>query len=442
MDHFLHLKRQWSARALFLGANLGKILVIDMSVVNAIFEALISGKEVPENVCVVATGNDDDNDDAITEDEERSKSVGSLGSLKGIDSEGSLPRILEEDVVQEETSHVSTRRGQFSWDFSPDGDVQVTSDIVEDASSSRRDSEGSVESEAWEDREEEEEDEVKKSQNHVEEDVQDSADEEDLLTVKKQGRSHTLPSGIQMRHIASADKPRPMTVAGFSNWRASVEINPTSNSIAAAALSLHETVYSFEEGENPLLSIAKGMSEQMFQIAQYCRGRGDLKSQDDMIESARSVANDGQKIAKFVAMIAKHCTDTNMQGNLEHYAEVIPTTSKQLSIIAKVKAATPSDKSAELMLGKNAENLMKVVVESIKAAESACVKGLKVPEDDEEKDAVDLILGWKRKLDQHRYLETLYAPRTTRGLREVGKVKSDPSLADLVKSDLKFGRSP
>ena len=29
-----------------------------------------------------------------------------------------------------------------------------------------------------------------------------------------------------------------------------------------------------------------------------------------MIESARSVANDGQKIAKFVAMIAKHCTDT------------------------------------------------------------------------------------------------------------------------------------
>ena len=85
-----------------------------------------------------------------------------------------------------------------------------------------------------------------------------------------------------------------------------------------------------------------------------------------------------------------------MQANLQHYAEVIPTTSKQLSIIAKVKAATPSDKSvglrrvhvhfdqfpwlldttlqAELMLGKNAENLMKVVIESIKAAEAACVK--------------------------------------------------------------------
>ena len=29
---------------------------------------------------------------------------------------------------------------------------------------------------------------------------------------------------------------------------------------------------------------------------------------------------------------------------------------------------------AELMLGKNAENLMKVVIESIKAAEAACVK--------------------------------------------------------------------
>ena len=35
-----------------------------------------------------------------------------------------------------------------------------------------------------------------------------------------------------------------------------------------------------------------------------------LQTQDDMIEAARSVASDGQKIAKFVTMIAKHCTDT------------------------------------------------------------------------------------------------------------------------------------
>ena len=39
----------------------------------------------------------------------------------------------------------------------------------------------------------------------------------------------------------------------------------------------------------------------------------------------------------------------SMEANLHHYAEVIPTTSKQLSIIAKVKAATPSDASVSTL---------------------------------------------------------------------------------------------
>ena len=70
------------------------------------------------------------------------------------------------------------------------------------------------------------------------------------------------------------------------------------------------------------------------------------------------------------------------------------------------------------------------------------LQGLKVPEDSEEYEAVELALRWKRRLYQHRYLETRYATRTTRGLREVGKVKSDPSLTDLMTKDMPFGRSP
>ena len=65
-----------------------------------------------------------------------------------------------------------------------------------------------------------------------------------------------------------------------------------------------------------------------------------------------------------------------------------------------------------------------------------------MPEDSEESEAVELALLWKRRLYQHRYLETLHATRTHRGLREVGKVKSDPSLTDLMKADMPFGRSP
>ena len=68
--------------------------------------------------------------------------------------------------------------------------------------------------------------------------------------------------------------------------------------------------------------------------------------------------------------------------------------------------------------------------------------GLKVPEDGEESQAVELALCWKQWLYQHRYLETQRTIQTHHGLREVGKAKSDPSLTDLIKTGMQFGCSP
>ena len=49
LEHFYHLRRQWSARALYLGANLNKILVVDMTIVNGtcVIAAVCCVGEVP-----------------------------------------------------------------------------------------------------------------------------------------------------------------------------------------------------------------------------------------------------------------------------------------------------------------------------------------------------------------------------------------------------------
>jgi len=47
-------------------------------------------------------------------------------------------------------------------------------------------------------------------------------------------------------------------------------------------------------------------------------------------------------------------------------------------------------------------------------------------------DAAVLAMSWKRKLYHHRAKETVTAPRGTRGLRIVNKIRSTPSAADII----------
>ena len=81
-----------------------------------------------------------------------------------------------------------------------------------------------------------------------------------------------------------------------------------------------------------------------------------------------------------------------MKYNLEQSVELIPTLATQLTIISSVKAATPNDISvrtptadityincdvtvqADVMLVKNAQNLMEAVIKTMREAEAACMK--------------------------------------------------------------------
>ena len=94
------------------------------------------------------------------------------------------------------------------------------------------------------------------------------------------------------------------------------------------------------------------MSNQMSQMAEFTRGRGELQSKTEMIHTAKAIAANGQVIARFANVICDNCTDKTIKRNLQYCVEMIPTLSTQLRIIASVKAVTPDDTSVRDTLGR------------------------------------------------------------------------------------------
>lgn len=95
-----------------------------------------------------------------------------------------------------------------------------------------------------------------------------------------------------------------------------------------------------------------------------------LQSKTEMINTAKAIAANGQVIVQFANAISEQCTDkrsdcglqyigqmnqlllfclSRMKTDLQYCAEIIPTLSTQLRIIASVKASTPDDQSVSLL---------------------------------------------------------------------------------------------
>lgn len=226
---------------------------------------------------------------------------------------------------------------------------------------------------------------------------------------------------------------------GDDNWKSTsieeLKGRKSSKSIELAAKLLQEETDKWEEEHNSIVKVAKEMAQQMMQIAKFARGRNRLQNKMEMINMAKAIASNALVILKFAQVIAEQCVDERSKGDLLYYAEYLPTISTQLKIISSVKAATPSDISADAMLVKNSQNLMQAVVKTLKAAEAACVKGLRPPEDDASSDhteAADLAFQWKKNLKRQRAIEALTASRDELGLRRREKTLSTPSLVDII----------
>ncbi|XP_033755819.1 catenin alpha-like [Pecten maximus] len=221
----------------------------------------------------------------------------------------------------------------------------------------------------------------------------------------------------------TSDRRDEETLGQLSQLKARHTSSPyrPSNAILAAARYLQKEADKWEDEGNPIVQVAKEMSQQLQHMIEYSQGEGPITNHLEMTQTGKAVAENGQKMRKFAKILAKYCLEKRFAKDLMFYADQIPTVSTQLSIISSVQMASPEDNNADKILIQNAKNLMKVVTQTIKAAETVCVKGLVMPEDGSEDDISAIILAtqWRRKFVRHLQREADEAKKDTLGLRRI-----------------------
>uniref|UniRef100_A0A8C8T3V1 Vinculin/alpha-catenin family member 1 n=1 Tax=Peromyscus maniculatus bairdii TaxID=230844 RepID=A0A8C8T3V1_PERMB len=184
--------------------------------------------------------------------------------------------------------------------------------------------------------------------------------------------------------------------------------------------------------ENRITQLTQEMAKEVLLMAQSLRKRGPGLTKDQLIASARKISASGKNITRLIGIIAKNCIDQRCSHELLCMVEQIQTMCSQLSIISSVKASLARSKSSEELLVENAQRLLQAVSKTVRAAEAACLRGLRwLSSDPEELEVAAFCSQWKRKLLQHRLQEASNKDCDELGLRKTS-TGTLPELAALV----------
>ncbi|XP_018593663.1 uncharacterized protein LOC108925844 isoform X3 [Scleropages formosus] len=157
------------------------------------------------------------------------------------------------------------------------------------------------------------------------------------------------------------------------------------------------------------------------------------EGKEAFVSTAKDVISSCQRVTQFIGFVTEHCLDQQCTDELLRITECIYTTTKQLTIISSVNAVTPGCRSSDEILVKNAQNLLHIILQGIRAAEAACIKGLKQPEPNSEgTEAVALCFQWRQNLMIHRAQQNSSLETDDLGLRKICPHEAAPSLAPVI----------
>ncbi|KYO22277.1 hypothetical protein Y1Q_0002887 [Alligator mississippiensis] len=139
-----------------------------------------------------------------------------------------------------------------------------------------------------------------------------------------------------------------------------------------------------QDDTSRLGQVTRELATQMFYMTQFLKRKGPITTKEQLVDCAGQVASKGQVFVKFGHIIAKNCLDDRCAPAVLRITEQIQTISSQLSILARVKAAIAGSRCSAELLVNNAQNLIQAVLQLLKAAEAACIKGLRQPSPDSE----------------------------------------------------------
>ncbi|XP_072163078.1 vinculin-like [Diadema setosum] len=157
-----------------------------------------------------------------------------------------------------------------------------------------------------------------------------------------------------------------------------VPVQGSQQPIMQAAYDLHVETAQWSSKDNDLIAAAKRMAQLMAAMSKHVSGEGGNKK--DLIDTAKEIVKVAALVTRLTREIANQCTDIRMRVNLLQVCERIPTISTQLKILSTVKAVmlgaqeTEEDQEATEMLVGNAQNLMRAVKETVRAAKAASIK--------------------------------------------------------------------
>jgi len=139
---------------------------------------------------------------------------------------------------------------------------------------------------------------------------------------------------------------------------------------------LVKEVAKWEDSNNDIIVLAKHMCSIMTDMTDFIKGRGRIKTTDDVINSAQEISKAGTKLDQLARRIAERCPESSAKSDLLAYLQRIILYCHQLSITSKVKADVHSVSGELIVSGLDsatsliqaARNLMEAVVLTVKAS--------------------------------------------------------------------------
>ncbi|XP_030604504.1 uncharacterized protein LOC115793595 [Archocentrus centrarchus] len=205
------------------------------------------------------------------------------------------------------------------------------------------------------------------------------------------------------------------------------------SSLTYTSLFLKQESNSWDPKDNRIVQVTRKTADTVCYMTQYLKKKGPIPNKEAFVSAAKDVIANCQSVTQFIRVIANHSLDKQCTVELSLIVEQILTITNQLSIISSVNAVTPGCKSSDEILVKNAQNLLQTVLRGVRAAETACIKGLKQPEPNSDgAEATALCFQWKRNLEIHRAQQTSNPETDDLGLRKTSAHPLAPSLAPRV----------
>ena len=93
----------------------------------------------------------------------------------------------------------------------------------------------------------------------------------------------------------------------------------------------------WEDSNNDIIVLAKHMCSIMTDMTDFIKGRGRIKTTDDVINSAQEISKAGTKLDQLARRIAERCPESSAKSDLLAYLQRIILYCHQLSITSKVR---------------------------------------------------------------------------------------------------------